>query len=120
MRRKHPENQIIGDPVDHVQTRLSLKTQGHTTLISEMEPKHIDEAMQNNNQVKVMQEQLDQFQKNDVWKLIELPKGKKATGAKWVFRNKLDKYGKVVRNKARLVAKGYSQQKGIDHIETFA
>ena len=49
MRRKHPENQIIGDPADHVQTRLSLKTQGHAALISEVEPKHIEEAMQYNN-----------------------------------------------------------------------
>ena len=50
-----------------------------------------------------MQEELDQFQKNDEWKLIELPQGKKVVGAKWVFRNKTDKV-----YKARLVAKGYS------------
>ena len=55
-----------------------------------------------------MQEELDQFQKNDVWKLVELPKYKKKVGAKWVFRKKLDEDGKVVRNKARLVGKGYS------------
>ena len=67
-----------------------------------------------------MQEELDRFQKNDVWKIIELLKGKYVVGAKWVFRNKLDETGKVVRNKARLVAKGYSQQKGIDYTETFA
>ena len=54
-----------------------------------------------------MQEELDRFQKNDVWKIIELLKGKYVVGAKWVFRNKLDETGKVVRNKARLVAKGY-------------
>ena len=74
MRRKHPKSQIIGDPTDHVQTRLSLKTQGHTTLISEMQPKHISEAMQDDNGVKVMQEELDQFQKNDVWRLVKLRK----------------------------------------------
>jgi len=39
---------------------------------------------------------------------------------KWVFRNKLDENGKVVRNKPRLVAKGYSQQEGIDSKETYA
>jgi len=48
-----------------------------------------------------------------------LPKGKKENGTKWVFRNKLDEEVEVVRNKARLVAKGYSQQEGIDYIETF-
>lgn len=56
-----------------------------------------------------MQQELDQFQKNDIWKLVEFPKDKKVVGAKWVSHNKLDKNGKVVRNKARLVSKGYSQ-----------
>lgn len=51
---------------------------------------------------------MDQFKKNDVSKLLELPQGKHVVGAKWVFKNKLDENGKVVRNKARLVAKGYS------------
>ena len=80
-----------------------------------MEPKHIDKAMQDDNWVKEMQEELDQFQKNDIWKLVKLPKGKIEVEAKWVFHNKLDEDGKVVRNKARLVAKAYSQQKGINY-----
>jgi len=66
-------------------------------LISKTEPKHIDEAMKDGNWVKVMQEEPDQFQKNDVWKLVELPKGKKVVRAKWVFCNKLDKGGKVMK-----------------------
>jgi len=75
--------------------------------------------MQDDNWVKPTQEELDQFQKNDVWKLVELPKGNKVVVAKWIFRNKQDKNCKVVRNKARLVAKRYSQQKGIDYKETY-
>nr|KYP57964.1 Retrovirus-related Pol polyprotein from transposon TNT 1-94 [Cajanus cajan] len=67
-----------------------------------------------------MQEELTQFQKNDVWKLIPVPKDRTIIGTKWVYKNKLDKSGNVVRNKARLVAKGYSQQEGIDFTETFA
>ena len=85
-----------------------------------MEPQYIDDAMQDDNWIKVMQEELDQFQKNDVWKLVELPKGKKDVGAKWVFPNKLDENGKVVRNKTRLVAKGHSQQEGINYKDTYA
>jgi len=73
IRRNYPKSQIIGDPADHVQTRLSLKTQGHTALISEMEPKHIDKEIQDDKWVKAMQEKIDQFQKNDIWKLVELP-----------------------------------------------
>ena len=116
--RKHlPESQIIGDPKDKIQTRNSFK---HTTLLFEIDPKHIDDAMSDEYPVKAMQEELDQFQKNNVWKLVELPKGKSAIRVKWVFRNKLDKIGNVVRNQARLVAKGYSQQEDIDYTETFA
>nr|KYP72338.1 Retrovirus-related Pol polyprotein from transposon TNT 1-94 [Cajanus cajan] len=67
-----------------------------------------------------MQEELTQFQKNDVWQLVQAPKDWSIIGTKRVYRNKLDESVNVVRNKARLVVKGYSQQEGIDFIETFA
>ncbi|KAK2382406.1 putative mitochondrial protein [Trifolium repens] len=67
-----------------------------------------------------MQDELNQFQRNDVWDLVPRPKHKNIIGTKWVFRNKLNEQGEVVRNKARLVAQGYSQQEGIDFTETFA
>ena len=67
-----------------------------------------------------MKEELSQFEKSKVWTLVPLPKGQSAIGTKWVFRNKLDENGKVIRNKARLVAQGYNQQEGIDYDETFA
>jgi len=120
MRRNHPESPIIGDPTDHVQTKSSPRTQGHTIVIFEIEPKHIDDAIQDDNWVQAMQEELYHFQNNDVWKLVELPKGNKFVGAKWVLNKKLDKNGKVVKNKARLVTKGYSQLEGIDYKETYA
>ncbi|GJQ98164.1 putative ribonuclease H-like domain-containing protein [Tanacetum coccineum] len=52
--------------------------------------------------------------------LVDLPKGKMAIGTKWVYRNKKDERGIVVRNKARLVAQGYTQEEGIDYDEVFA
>ncbi|GJT29864.1 putative ribonuclease H-like domain-containing protein [Tanacetum coccineum] len=55
-----------------------------------------------------------------VWTLVNLPNGKRAIGTKWVFRNKKDERGIVVRNKARLVAQGYTQEEGIDYDEVFA
>ncbi|GKD18813.1 putative ribonuclease H-like domain-containing protein [Tanacetum coccineum] len=56
----------------------------------------------------------------NVWTLVDLPNGKRAIGTKWVFRNKKDERGIVVRNKARLVAQGYTQEEGIDYDEVFA
>ncbi|KAJ9539027.1 hypothetical protein OSB04_031760 [Centaurea solstitialis] len=58
--------------------------------------------------------------RNKVWNLTSLPAGKSAIGTKWVFRNKRDENGVVVRNKARLVAQGYCQEEGINYEETFA
>lgn len=60
------------------------------------------------------------MRKMAVWKVVELPKGKKAVGSRWVFKHKLDAAGKVCRFKARMVAKGYTQKRGIDFNETFA
>nr|GEV79067.1 hypothetical protein [Tanacetum cinerariifolium] len=65
-------------------------------------------------------EELLQFKMQKVWVLVDLPHGKMAIGTKWVFRNKKDKKGIVVRNKARLVAQGHTQEEGIDYEEVFA
>ncbi|KAK6143263.1 hypothetical protein DH2020_023611 [Rehmannia glutinosa] len=67
-----------------------------------------------------MQEELNQFDRNDVWELVPCPPSQIIIGTKWVFRNKLDEQGNIVRNKARLVAQGYCQEEGIDYDETFA
>ena len=66
-----------------------------------------------------MQEQLNQFERNKVWNLVDRLEDYPIIGTKWVFRNTLDKNGYVTRNKARLVAKGYNQEEGIDFDETF-
>ena len=67
-----------------------------------------------------MHEELNNFTRNEVWTLEERPQGARVFGIKWVFRNKQDDQGIVVRNKARLVAKGFSQVEGLDFRETFA
>nr|GFB24886.1 putative ribonuclease H-like domain-containing protein [Tanacetum cinerariifolium] len=55
-----------------------------------------------------------------VWILVDLPHGKRAIGTKWIYRNKKDKRGIVIRNKARLVAQGHTQEEGINYEEVFA
>nr|GEX20142.1 hypothetical protein [Tanacetum cinerariifolium] len=60
--------------------------------------------------VSAMQEELDQFARLKVWRLVPRPEGKSVIKTKWIFKNKKDKSSLVIRNKARLVAVGYSQQ----------
>ncbi|GJT85998.1 putative ribonuclease H-like domain-containing protein [Tanacetum coccineum] len=89
-------------------------------FLSQHEPKKISEALEDEGWVDAMQEELLQFEIQKVWILVDLPYGKKAIGTKWVYRNKKDERGVVVRNKARLVAQGHRQEEGIDYDEVFA
>ncbi|GKA55178.1 putative ribonuclease H-like domain-containing protein, partial [Tanacetum coccineum] len=98
----HHTSQILRDPKSAVQTRSKVE-------------KGLAHAL-----VDAMQEELLQFKLQKVWILVDLPKGKRAIGTKWVYKNKKDKRGVVVRNKARLVALGYRQEEGIDYDEVFA
>eukprot|EP00253_Pinus_taeda_P024835 PITA_24835 len=66
-----------------------------------------------------MNEELEQIEKNNAWELVPRPYDKNIIGTKWIFKNKLNENGEVIRNKARLVCKGYAQQEGIDFEETF-
>lgn len=68
-----------------------------------------------------MQEELNNFKCNKVWTLVERPtKEHNVIGTKWIFKNKQDEHGIIIRNKARLVAQGNSQVEGLDFDETFA
>jgi hypothetical protein len=66
------------------------------------------------------QEELSSFTRNQVWELVERPKNHYVIGTKWVYRNKENEDGIVVKNKSRLVAQGYTQVEGLDFDETFA
>jgi len=59
--------------------------------------------------VLAMQDELNNFDRNNVWNLVPRPKDCSVIGTKWVFCNKLDESGIAIRNKARLVAQGYNQ-----------
>ncbi|GJS91202.1 putative ribonuclease H-like domain-containing protein [Tanacetum coccineum] len=81
---------------------------------------NVTQALIDPSWIEAMQDELLQFSLQKVWRLVDLPKGKHAIGTKWVYRNKKDERGIVVRNKARLVAQGYTQGEGIDYDEFFA
>jgi hypothetical protein len=74
--------------------------------MSSIEPKKIDEALLDVDWVNAMHKELNNFTRNQVWELVERPKGHHVIRTKWVFCNKQDQYGIVVRNKERLVAVG--------------
>ncbi|GJT49603.1 putative ribonuclease H-like domain-containing protein [Tanacetum coccineum] len=140
----HPSTLILGDPQSAVQTRSKVtKSSGahafvsyiqkqrrnnhkdfqhclFACFLSQNEPKKISEALEDESWVDAMQEELLQFKIQKVWILVDLPYGKKAIGTKWVYRNKKDVRGVVVKNKARLVAQGHRQEEGIDYDEVFA
>ncbi|GJV26947.1 retrovirus-related pol polyprotein from transposon TNT 1-94 [Tanacetum coccineum] len=74
----------------------------------------------NSRPIEAMQEELHQFDRLQVWELVDKPFGKNVIKLKWLWKNKKDEDQTVIRNKARLVAKGYAQEEGIDFEESFA
>jgi hypothetical protein len=123
IRKNHPENQIIGDINKGVQTRRKLikdLEQSHVAFLSMTEPKIFEEASQDDDCIRAMNEELDQIETNNTWELVPRPEDKNVIGSKWVFKNKMNEKGKVVRNKAKLAYKGYAQVEGQDFDETFA
>nr|GFC62158.1 retrovirus-related Pol polyprotein from transposon TNT 1-94 [Tanacetum cinerariifolium] len=83
-------------------------------------PSSVATALEDPDWVAAMQEEMQQFYNQQVWKLVPLPDGKIAIETKWILKNKRDARGIVVKNKARLVAQGHRQEEGIDYDEVFA
>nr|GEU45071.1 hypothetical protein [Tanacetum cinerariifolium] len=135
--KDHPVTQIIGDLSLATQSKSMTrvaKDQGglsqinnedfHTCMFAcfllQEEPKRVHQALKDPSWIKAMQEELLQFKMQKVWVLVDLPYGKRVIGTKWVFKNKKDERGIVVRNKTRLVTQGHTQEEGIDYEEVFA
>ncbi|GJV31368.1 hypothetical protein Tco_1391768 [Tanacetum coccineum] len=119
--KDHPLHKIIGDPKSSVRTRGQLANSClFACLLSSIEPANVAEALKDADWVSAMQDELDQFARLKVWRLVPRPEGKTIIKTKWIFKNKKDESSLVIRNKARLVAVGYCQQEGIDYDETFA
>ncbi|KAJ9553800.1 hypothetical protein OSB04_017845 [Centaurea solstitialis] len=119
--KDHPIDQVLGNPSSGIKTRhQSGNVCLYVNFISENEPKEIDDVLRDPAWVSAMQEELAEFIRNNVWLLVPRPRKRTIIGSKWIFRNKLDEIGTIIRNKARLVAQGYRQEEGIDYDETFA
>nr|GEY66671.1 Gag-Pol polyprotein [Tanacetum cinerariifolium] len=101
--KDHPLEQVIGNP-----------SQERT------EPKNIKEGMADSAWIESIQEELHQFDRLDVWELVDRPLCKNIINMKWLWKKKRDEENTVIRIKYRLVAKGYAQKEGVDFDESFA
>jgi hypothetical protein len=112
-----PSEQVDLDDVDEDEVPMAAMIL--MMFVSSIEPFRVEEALQDLDWVLAMQDEFNNFKRNEVWSLVPRLK-QNVVGTKWVFRNKQDEHGVVIRNKARPVAKGYAQVAGLDFEETFA
>jgi hypothetical protein len=80
----------------------------NTLFIALFEPRDVGHALSDSNWVNAMHEELENFERNQVWILVEPSRDVNVIGTKWVFKNKQGEDGEIVRNKARFVAQGFS------------
>ncbi|GKE06093.1 retrovirus-related pol polyprotein from transposon TNT 1-94 [Tanacetum coccineum] len=99
--KDHPLEQLIGNPFQSIRTRRQLETDGEMCMFA-------------------LTKELHQFNRLDLWELVDRPLYKNVINMKWIWKNKRDEENTVIRNKARLVAKEYAQKEGIDFEESFA
>ncbi|GJZ36672.1 putative ribonuclease H-like domain-containing protein, partial [Tanacetum coccineum] len=136
--KDHSLDHVLGDVQFGVQIRRMINEEGFISAVyegkthkdlntclfacflSKEEPKTIIQALKDPSWIEAMQEELLQFKLQQVWSLVDLLYGKRAIGTKWVYKNKKDERGIMIRNKARLVTQGYTQEEGIDYNEVFA
>jgi hypothetical protein len=100
IQRDHLVNFILGDIQKGVTTRSCVAHFcEHYSFVSSIEPYRVEDALRDSNWVLAMQEKLNNFTRNEVWHLVPRP-NQNVVGTKWVFRNKQDEHGVVIRNKA--------------------
>ena len=92
----------------------------HIAFISLTEPKNVKDACFDDFWIIAMQEELNQFVRNDVWGLVPRPHDHPVIDTKWIFKNKLDEFRQVIKNKVRLIAQGYNQEEDIYFNEIYA
>ncbi|GJS76690.1 putative ribonuclease H-like domain-containing protein [Tanacetum coccineum] len=121
--KDYPLENIIGELARPVSTRLQLHEQAlfcyYDAFLTAVEPKTHKDALTQACWIKAMQEELNEFERLKVWKLVPRLDKVMVITLKWIYKVKLDKLGGILKNKARLVALGYRQEEGIDFEESF-
>nr|GEY35402.1 hypothetical protein [Tanacetum cinerariifolium] len=122
--KDHPLNNITDQLSRPVSTRLQLHEQAlfcyYDAFLTSVEPKMYKEALTQACWIEAMQEELNEFERLEVWELVPRPDQVMVITLKWIYKVKLDELGGILKNKAHLVASGYRQEEGIDFEESFA
>ncbi|GJX07138.1 retrovirus-related pol polyprotein from transposon TNT 1-94 [Tanacetum coccineum] len=122
--KDHPLDNIIGELERPVSTRFQLHEQAlfcyYNAFLTSVEPKNDKDALTQACWIEAMQEELNEFERLEVWELVPHPDKVMVITLKWIYKVKLDELGGILKNKARLVARGYRQEEGIDFEESFA
>nr|GEU87892.1 retrovirus-related Pol polyprotein from transposon TNT 1-94 [Tanacetum cinerariifolium] len=120
----HPLQNIIGQLSRPISTWLQLHEQAlfcyYDAFLTSMEPKTYKEALTQSYWIEAMQEELNKFERLEVWELVPRPNKVMVFTLRWIYKVKLDELGGILKNKARLVARGYRQEEGIEFEESFA
>ncbi|GJS47065.1 putative ribonuclease H-like domain-containing protein, partial [Tanacetum coccineum] len=120
--KDHPLDNIIGELERPVSTRLQLHEQAlfcyYDAFLTSVEPKNYKDALTQACWIEAMQEELNEFERLEVWELVPRPDKVMVITLKWIYKVKLDELGGILKNKARLVARGYRQEEGIDFEES--
>nr|GEW77545.1 hypothetical protein [Tanacetum cinerariifolium] len=93
--------------------------QTHTLFESLVKPKNFKQAMTEPSRIDAMKEEIHEFKRLQVWKLVSCPDKLLLIKFKWIYKVKTNEFGRVLKNKARLVAQGFRQEEGIDYEESF-
>jgi hypothetical protein len=123
IQKAHPPQQIIGNLIESVTRSSRLAHLSCFTIILfvvHFEPRDVGHTLSYSSWVNAKHEELENFERNQVWTLVEPLRDVNIKGTKWVFKNKQGDDGEIVRNKARLVAQGFSQVESLDFGEPFA
>ncbi|GJU42429.1 retrovirus-related pol polyprotein from transposon TNT 1-94 [Tanacetum coccineum] len=122
--KDHPLENIISELARPVSTWLQLHEQDlfcyYDAFLTAIEPKTYKDALTQSCWIEAMQEELNEFERLEVWELVPRPDRVMVITLKWIYKVKLDELGGILKNKARLVARGYRQEEGIDFEESFA
>nr|GFB16613.1 retrovirus-related Pol polyprotein from transposon TNT 1-94 [Tanacetum cinerariifolium] len=121
--KDHPLDSIISQLARPVSTRLQLHEQAlfcyYDAFLTFVEPKTYKDALTQSCWIEAMQEELNEFERLEVWELVPRPDKVMVITLKWIYKVKLDEVGGILKNKARLVARGYHQVEGINFEESF-